>query len=970
MKLNKILCYILSVLMIVSMLCSSGMVLADETTADATTQAAGETAAEDGEKAEGEEGEGEEGEEGEETDEYQMSRDYLTEKYTNEEHKLSTMTKYFEDQKYEIWGLQETGEVGLRDKTTGQIILTNPYDVATVSGVEGTKAQLLSQLLFTYSDTAGTYVNFTSYTDSAKYGQIKMKPTRYGLRVEYTVGKEQSKYLVPKQIEKSSFEENILSFFPNTSSPEYRRLTAYYKLVDNSDPKLTPTMINSNKTKWPITEKYAIYILDESISNRELEMLEGYIENNTEYSFEKMEEDYSLVDYVDTSAAPALFRFAIEYSLDEHGIKISLPASSIKYDSSNYTLHGVKVLPYFGAGSNENEGFTMIPDGSGTITRFEEIKNTAFTLTGKMYGKDYSFHSITGTTQETMRIPAFGVIESQNHVGLAPAVEETKETQETVEETQEAAEETAEETAEEVETVVTEQIEEEFDILSQPEAAFNGIRRKGYVAYLEEGDALVEISTSHGGTVHKYSSAYYSFYPKPSDTYSLTGISETGDATWSVTSERRYTGDYTLRVFPLFGDNIDYVDMAVEVRNYLEKTGVLTKLDKSTDVSEDTALYVENFGTIKTQQKFAGFPVKVQTPLTTFEQSKEMITELKENGINNVNLKLSGWYNGGMQYTAPAKLKIPGALGGKDGLLDLVKFAKENGVGIYPDMDFMYVDNFSLGDGFGAKKHSVKTIDGRSASKRNYNALYQGFDSIGSLIIAPPVMEKFYNKISSKYADLGVGAISVGSAGSDLSSDHNKDYALNREESKQYVQNFLEAVNKDNEKVMVNGGNAYAYKYADHILGIPLDSSQNINTSQAIPFMGMVLHGYTEFAGPALNLEGNYEQSVLKAIENGANLYFVVSKDNTPQLKLFPEFSKYYAIKYDNWKQDMFDTYKEVNEAMKGVKYSFITSHEQLDTRVVKVGYDNGTQFILNYNTHDIELSDGTTVQAMGFAVK
>ena len=184
------------------------------------------------------------------------------------------------------------------------------------------------------------------------------------------------------------------------------------------------------------------------------------------------------------------------------------------------------------------------------------------------------------------------------------------------------------------------------------------------------------------------------------------------------------------------------------------------------------------------------------------------------------------------------------------------------------------------------------------------------------------------------------------------------------------IDSFLQEVSADNANIMVDCGNAYTLKYADHVLNVPLDSSMNINTSQSIPFMGMVLHGYTEFTGPAINLDGDFDYSVLKAIENGAGLYFLVSKDNTSELKVFPEFSKYYAIKYDNWKPDIIDTYTLFNESMKTVKYATISDHEYIGTRIVRVEYDNGVEFILNYNTHEAVLEDGTTVGAMSFAVR
>lgn len=889
MKTNKILISILSLIMVWSLMMPlfTIVALADETETDENSK---------------------------------QTYDYLGKPFKSAEDKLNTMLLYFENEDYAIYGLEQTGEVGILDKTTGQIMLTNPYDVASSKSSDAVKQQLLSQIILSYSDSSGTAISLNSFADAAfaseETKQIYMSKTRNGLRVEYTIGREATKYLVPRQIEKTSFEEDILAYF-DEDSREYKKLSAYYELKDATQEGISASTIDAMKTKWPITEKYAIYVLDPSIGNRELLELEGYVKSTYYDDYSKIEEMYEMLNYVDTSAAPALFRFAIEYSLDDVGIQITLPASSIRYDSSNYTLDSVKFLPYFCAGSNENNGFTLIPDGSGAITRFEDIKDKAFTLTGKLYGRDYSFHSLSGTYQETMRLPAFGVMQTVSQVTEAESVAQ--------------------------------------NISS------------GYVAYLEEGDAMSEISADHGGTVHKYSSVYTTFYPKPSDSYVLEGISTSGSAIWTVQSERRYTGNYTLRIFPITGDDCDYNDMASEIRDYLVDTGVFEKMKKSADASEDVPLYLENFGTIKTTQKIAGFPLELQSPLTTFEQTRDIIDELKDNGINNVNIKLTGWYNGGLIHTAPAKLKVEKAVGGAKGLEELAEYAQENGVSLYPDIDFVYVDKASMFDGFDYKEHSVKTIDNRSAAFRKYSPLYQGFQNKGMMIISPTAMAEFYSNIKDDFAKFGVQGISVGTLGSELSSDHNEDYALNREDVKATVSNLISDMKADMGSVMLNGGNAYTLPYADHILDVSLDSSLNINTSEAVPFVGMVLHGNVEFAGTAINLDGDYDYSVLKAIENGANLYFILSKDNTSELKQFKNFSKYYAISYDIWKDDLLETYNVFNEAMKKVKYSYIVDHETLATRVVKVVYENGIGFILNYNTHAIEV-DGVKVDAMSFA--
>ena len=945
--------------------------------------------------------------------------DYLGKPFASDKAKLATMTLYYETDDYAIYGLEETGEVGLLVKATGQILLTNPYDAASSKSSEAVKQQLLSQIILTYSDHAGTIVSLNSFADAAfasdETKQIHMSATRTGLRVEYTIGREAVKYIVPRQIEKEAFEKNILPYFEE-GSREYKKLTAYYSLKDPNAPGQSAATVEAMKLKWPITEKYAIYVLDTGVGNREMLELEGYIKGTYYDEYSKVEEMYEMLDYVDTSAAPALFRFAIEYGIDDLGLSIRMPASSIRYDSSNYTLESVKFLPYFCAGSNQNTGFTMIPDGSGTITRFEDIGNKAFTLTGKLYGRDYSFHSISGSYQETMRLPAFGVMEtkpvtSETTVAVEPAAGKTTDVAEekvaddetaAVNETADAETDSAmadDETTDtetpddavslpidvEEKPVITEEPADTADTtdaadttnaVDTPDVADTAEAAEpaepaetvtaGYVAYLVEGDAMAEITADHGGTVHKYSSVYTTFYPKPNDSYVLEGISTSGSANWTVHSDRRYTGNYTLRIFPITGDGCDYNDMAEEIRNYLIENGTFTKIAKGDETTDDVPLYLETFGTIKTTQKVIGFPVDVQMPLTTFEQTQDMLTELADNGVYNVNVKLTGWYNGGLRHTVPAKIKVEKAIGGKKGFEELAAYANENGVGLYPDFDFVYVHKFANFDNFNYKKDSVKTIDNRSAVYREYNDLYQGFNEKGALIISPTSMNKFYDKVRKDIMKLNTKGISVSTLGSELSSDHNEDYTLNREDVKTMVTNTLAEMKEDNGSLMVEGGNAYTLPYVDHVLDVSLDSSLNINTSESIPFVGMVLHGNVEFAGSAINLDGDYDYSVLKAIENGANLYFILSKQNTSELKQFTRFSRYYAIGFDIWKDDLISTYNEFNDAMKQVKYSYITHHETLETRVVKVVYENGVGFILNYNTHPVEF-DGQTVEAMSF---
>ena len=130
-------------------------------------------------------------------------------------------------------------------------------------------------------------------------------------------------------------------------------------------------------------------------------------------------------------------------------------------------------------------------------------------------------------------------------------------------------------------------------------------------------------------------------------------------------------------------------------------------------------------------------------------------------------------------------------------------------------------------------------------------------------------------------------------------------------------------------KVMVNGGNLYSVKDVDYILDIPLDSSQYLRTSEAIPFMGMVLHGYVQFAGTSLNMAGDIDQEMLKAIENGAAPYFLLAYENTDILKKDSEYKKMYSVNFKIWAESgLIEKYKILNEALRDVQDKIIVNHE------------------------------------------
>jgi len=880
--------------------------------------------------------------------------------------KLDTMDLRLEANGHRMYVDAYTGEIAVQNVLTGEAIFTNPFNVGISKATDSIKAQLLSQLAVKYTDIkSGSENTYYSFTEASQRGQIKVKNIKGGLRVEYTIGREQAKILVPIMMEANDFEEQILNPIKEAlgeKSYDFGKFNSFFLKMDKSAYSNPETLASVLKVH-PLMNKMVYYRLDEKASEVDKLRLEQYIKTYVpDFTFEDLDEAHMKTEYQAEDTNPPLFKMALEYTLEEDGVNVRLPANGIRFNESLYRVESIDILPYMGAASSEGEGYNFFPDGSGAIFDFGKIQDLGITttITGKVYGQDYAYHTISGTHQEIIRYPVYGIVGSN-----VITIEEEEEVEgETPAEGTEG--ETAEGETGEDEIVLTSlTLDEETDeaapandiilIAPNPNATeatttttttttpVDINRQSGFVAIVEEGDAMMEITSYHETQAHEYNTVRVTVYPRPQDSYNLSNaISVGAGGEWTVVSSRKYTGSYRIKYILLTPDDVaaskgmkdyyecSYVGMAYAYRDYLVNKGILTRLTEA-DVKEDIPLYIETFGALETVERFLSIPVTVLTPLTTFEDIKTMYADLKEEGITNVNFKLTGFANGGMVSTVPYHLDWEKSVGGKKGFEDLIAYATEEGFGVYPDFDFVYIDTTGSFDGLNLKKHAVKTIDNRYTSRREYSGTKQTYIGYFELAMSPAYFSRFYEKLTENYLEYNPLGISVGTLGSDLNSDFDKKEPYNREDAKEYTMNAFEYLDNNYKSVMTSAGNAFTWKYVDHITDVALDSSQYAQAAAAVPFLGIVLHGYVQIAGEPINMEGNTSYSLLKAIESGAGLNFLLSYRNTDNLKEDEVLSKYYSVRYDIWFDDVISLYKELNGALADVQTSIIVDHDFID---------------------------------------
>ena len=233
-------------------------------------------------------------------------------------------------------------------------------------------------------------------------------------------------------------------------------------------------------------------------------------------------------------------------------------------------------------------------------------------------------------------------------------------------------------------------------------------------------------------------------------------------------------------------------------------------------------------------------------------------------------------------------------------------------------------------------KHAARTIDNRYASLQEYNATKQTYISYYDLVFSAAYMSKFYEKFTETYLKQDPMGISVSTLGSYISSDFDEDDPYNRDDSEQYIKAAFAYFDENYEKVMTSGGNAYSWKYVDYITDIATDSSRYSRSAAAVPFLGIELHGYVEISGTAINMEGNLDYAMLKAIESGSALKFILAYRNSNNLKNDMKLNKYYSIDYQVWAPDIIALYNEINDALSDVQTSRIVKHDFINgaTRV------------------------------------
>lgn len=121
------------------------------------------------------------------------------------------------------------------------------------------------------------------------------------------------------------------------------------------------------------------------------------------------------------------FSFPVEYTLEKDCLKASLKVDDIKESESANVATDITLLGAFGAASAKEDGYFVIPDGSGALVRFN---NNRTMLTNaynqKVYGPDVTaVPTSKGAVTEQIYLPVYGIVKEDNAMMVVAAKGDT-----------------------------------------------------------------------------------------------------------------------------------------------------------------------------------------------------------------------------------------------------------------------------------------------------------------------------------------------------------------------------------------------------------------------------------------------------------------------------------------------------------------------------------------------------------------
>ncbi|HWT76825.1 MAG TPA: DUF5696 domain-containing protein [Mobilitalea sp.] len=288
------------------------------------------------------------------------------------------------------------------DKANNSTWDSNPADAADDALADDQSIKYLqSTLMIEYCDDAGIKAIYNNFEYSINKQIYTVEQGEDYIKVNYTIGDVQKKFVLPTAIPES----RLKIFMDKMDASAKRKINDYYRKID-----INNLRAEDNKSEllsqYPDLEKECVYVLRDGTQDYLKVKIEtifadaGY----TQADYEADEARYSKQSLEDNP----YFDISVVYRLDGNDLVVELPFEDMEWNDT-YPLTKIKVLPYMGAGSVNDEGFLLVPEGNGGIINFNNGKSEQSSYYTQVYGWDYGIQRDSVIDESRAAFPVFGI---------------------------------------------------------------------------------------------------------------------------------------------------------------------------------------------------------------------------------------------------------------------------------------------------------------------------------------------------------------------------------------------------------------------------------------------------------------------------------------------------------------------------------------------------------------------------------
>ena len=294
-----------------------------------------------------------------------------------------------------------TTQFTVTQKKNGHVWYSNPPAVqADKIALPSEKNNMRSPLLVKYSTQNGTDEVYDIFSNSVERKFYTVSKNGQEIRVDYTIGQMDREYIFPLilyQSDLEKWEEGLSKTDTRALERSYHKYTMSSLKGDERDAMIA---------KYPKIEEEPLYLVFETLQNHIKEQMEALFAKQG-FTYEDYLENKELYKETNIKEVPA-FSLSVIYKLDDKGFSVEIPFDDISY-RLKYPITQVSVLPYFGAGSNTDTGFILVPDGGGSLINFNNGKTRQNTYYADCYGWDYAMDRKAIVTETRATYPVFGI---------------------------------------------------------------------------------------------------------------------------------------------------------------------------------------------------------------------------------------------------------------------------------------------------------------------------------------------------------------------------------------------------------------------------------------------------------------------------------------------------------------------------------------------------------------------------------